>query len=79
MGAIERGSLPADLERARSRFRAWRSCRKIGTRIPRTLWALAVRLAKAHGVCRTAAALGGEVAEDSVLRSHRERSANSAP
>lgn len=58
MGAIERGSLPADLERARSRFRAWRGRRKIGTRIPRTLWALAVRLAKAHGVCRTAAALG---------------------
>lgn len=58
MGVIERGSLPADLERARSRFRAWRGRRKIGTRIPRTLWALAVRLAKAHGVCRTAAALG---------------------
>jgi hypothetical protein len=58
MGAIERGSLPVDLERARSRFQAWRARRKIGTRIPRTLWALAVRLAKAHGVCRTAATLG---------------------
>ena len=58
MGAIERGSLPADLERARSRFQAWRTRRKVGTRIPRTLWAVAVRLAKTHGVCRTAAALG---------------------
>ena len=58
MGAIERGSLPADLERARSRFQAWRGRRKIGTRIPRTLWALAVRLAKTHGVCRAATALG---------------------
>ena len=58
MGAIERGALPADLERARSRFQAWRGRRKIGTRIPRTLWALAVRLAKTHGVCRAATALG---------------------
>ena len=58
MGAIERGSLPADLERARSRFQAWRGRRKIGTRIPRTLWALAVRLAKTHGVCRAATTLG---------------------
>jgi hypothetical protein len=58
MGAIERGSLPADLERARSRFQAWRGRRKHGTRIPRTLWVVAVRLAKAHGVCRAATALG---------------------
>ena len=58
MGAIERGSLPTDLERARSRFQAWRGRRKIGTRIPRTLRAVAVRLAKTHGVCRAATALG---------------------
>ena len=58
MGAVERGSLPADLERARSRFQAWRTRRTVGTRIPRTLWAVAVRLAKTHGVCRAATALG---------------------
>lgn len=58
MDAIERGSLPGDLERARSRFRAWRGRRKIGERIPRTLWALAVQLANVHGVSRTAGALG---------------------
>ena len=58
MGAIKHGSLPADLERAPSRFQAWRARRKIGTRIPRMLWAVAVRLAKAHGVWRTAATLG---------------------
>ena len=58
MGAIERGSLPTDLERARSRFQAWRVRRKLGTRIPQSLWAVAVRLAKTHGVCRTAATLG---------------------
>lgn len=58
MGAIERGPLPADLLHARSRFLAWRGRRKVGERIPQPLWALAVRLAKAHGVSRTAAALG---------------------
>ena len=58
MGAIERGSLPADLVRGRTRFQAWRTRRKVGTRIPRTLWAVAVRLAKTHGVCRAATALG---------------------
>ncbi len=58
MGAIERGSLPADLEQAGSRFRAWRGRRKFGERIPRTLWALAVQLAHVHGVSRTATALG---------------------
>ena len=58
MGAIERGSLPADLERARSRFQAWRGRRKAGERIPQSLWALAVQLTNAHGVGRTAAALG---------------------
>jgi hypothetical protein len=58
MGAIERGALPADLKRAWSRFQAWRGRRKRGTRIPQTLWAVAVRLTKTHGVYRTAAALG---------------------
>ena len=58
MGAIERGSLPADLVRGRTRFQAWRTRRKVGTRIPRTLWAVAVRPAKTHGVCRAATALG---------------------
>lgn len=58
MGAVERGELPPDLMQGRSRFRAWRGQRKLGERIPRPLWALAVRLAKLHGVSRTAAALG---------------------
>src|SRR3954447_22069983 len=57
MGAIERRSLPADLVRGRTRRQAWRTRRKVGTRIPRTLWAVAVRLAKIHGVSRAATAL----------------------
>jgi hypothetical protein len=58
MGAIERGQFPPDLMQGRSRFQAWRGQRKPGDRIPHPLWALAVRLAKRHGVSRTATVLG---------------------
>ena len=58
MGADDRGQLPPDLVRGRSRFQAWRGRRKVGERIPQPLWTLAVRLAQVHGVSRTAAALG---------------------
>ena len=58
MGASECGQLPPDLMRGRARFRAWRERRAGGERIPQPLWALAVRLAKTHGVSRTATALG---------------------
>src|SRR5262245_24849092 len=57
MAAHARGQLPKDLERARSRFQAWRR-RKAGGPIPQPLWALAVRLVNTHGVSRTATALG---------------------
>jgi len=58
MGTSKREQLPPDLERGRSRFQSWRERRKVGERIPQTLWTLAVRLAKVHGVSRTVAALG---------------------
>src|SRR3954447_12831817 len=58
MSTSQRGQLPPDLVRGRSRFQAWRGQRKAGGRIPEALWAMATRLAKAHGVGRTAAALG---------------------
>src|SRR5438874_317207 len=58
MGTSKRGQLPPDLMRGRSRFQAWRGRRKAGDRIPQALWTLATRQAKAHGVSRTAAALG---------------------
>ena len=57
MGTSQRGPLPPDLVRGLSRFQAWRTQRKAGGRIPRPLWALAVRLANAHGVSRTAEVL----------------------
>lgn len=52
------GVLPADLARGRNRIQAWRAGRRLGRRIPRSIWELAVRLAKAHGISRTAMALG---------------------
>ena len=58
MGTSKREQLPPDLVRGRSRFQAWRSQRKAGGRIPEALWTMATRLANAHGVSRTAAALG---------------------
>ena len=58
MSASECRGLPPDLALGRSRFQAWRRERKLGERIPQPLWDLAVRLAKLHGVSRTATALG---------------------
>ena len=57
MGASDRGELPHDLAQARSQFLAWRA-RRVGGRIPQSLWTLAVRLVARHGVSRTATALG---------------------
>jgi hypothetical protein len=58
MGTSKREPLPPDLMRGRSRFPAWRGQRKQGDRIPQMLWAMATRLAKTHGVSRTARVLG---------------------
>lgn len=49
--------LPTDLVRARSRFNAWRKLREKGSRIPQSLWRLAVRLASSYSIHRTATAL----------------------
>ena len=57
MGTSQHGQLPPDLVRAQHQFQAWREQRKPGCRIPLSLWGTAVRLAKAHGVSRTAALL----------------------
>jgi hypothetical protein len=58
MGKSELGQLPSDLARGRSQFQAWRGQGGGRGRIPHTLWAMAVRLAKVHGVGRTAEVLG---------------------
>ena len=53
----KRSDIPKALARGRDRFEAWRRSRKFGARIPDRLWSLAVKLAEAHGVSRTASAL----------------------
>ena len=58
MGGRKRCEIPTLLARGRDRFEAWRRTREIGTRIPERLWALAVKLADAHGLHRTASVLG---------------------
>lgn len=58
MRTNQHGEFPKDLAQARSRFEAWRQRRPGSRRIPQPLWALAVRLARQHGISRTATALG---------------------
>lgn len=50
-------SVPAELRRAAAKFAAWRRTRRDGTRIPQSLWEMAVQLARVHGVAATARAL----------------------
>ena len=57
MGTSKHRPLSPDLERGRCRFQAWRSRRKPQSRIPQPLWAMAARLARIHGLSRTAAVL----------------------
>jgi hypothetical protein len=49
--------LPARLMSLRRRFEDWRRTRKVRSRIPEPLWDSAVKLAKKHGLHRTAKAL----------------------
>lgn len=57
MSRRKQHDIPASLARGRARFEAWRRARAAGTRIPERLWTLAVKLAGAHGLSRTASAL----------------------
>lgn len=57
MAGRRRGEIPASLARGRERFEVWRRDRIPGARIPGRLWRLAVKLADAHGLSRTASAL----------------------
>ena len=57
MAGRKRGEIPRSLAHGRDRFAAWRRTRESGARIPEKLWSLAVKLANAHGLSRTASAL----------------------
>ena len=78
-------ALPAQLDGGRRRFEQWRRSRKIGSRIPEALWAVAVKLAKAYGINPTAKALGVDyyslkkrLAEKSASRSRMAAPAKGA-
>ena len=58
MGGRKRRELAPDLARARDRFQVWRQKREPKTRIPESLWTLAVKLVATHGLNRTASTLG---------------------
>lgn len=57
MRGRKRAGVPLPLLRAAKRFEDWRQSHSIGRRIPKSLWALAVKLATTYGVSRTAAVL----------------------
>jgi len=57
MNARKARDLPAPLEGVRRRFEQWRKVQKARARIPDSLWASAVKLARVYGINRTAKAL----------------------
>jgi hypothetical protein len=57
MSTKRKGELPARLVSLRRRFEEWRRTRKVRSWIPEPLWAAAVKVAKKHGLHRTAKAL----------------------
>ena len=57
MHTHKRSEVPASLSRLGQRFAAWRKTRGAGQRIPESLWKSAVKLAREHGLNRTACAL----------------------
>lgn len=57
MSRTKASQLPADLAHARTRLEVWRKSRRAGQRIPKALWSTAAKLAKKHGVARTATVL----------------------
>lgn len=57
MGGTKRRELSPELARAQERFAAWRQTRAPKSRIPQSLWDLAVELVDSEGLNRTARAL----------------------
>ena len=57
MGTRKARNLPVQLNRVRQRFERWRGTRKVPSRIPKPLWASAVKLASTYGISRTARVL----------------------
>jgi hypothetical protein len=58
MNGRKQRAVPPGLARAQKRIAKWRRTRKVGARIPQSLWASAVKLAGQYGINQTALALG---------------------
>ena len=50
-------TIPAEMEEVRQQLESWRSTHPHRSRIPETLWGSAAKLAREHGLYRTAKAL----------------------
>lgn len=57
MSTAQSRKLPARLESVRRQFDRWRRTRKLRSRIPDSLWGMAVEMAGEYGIHRTAKAL----------------------
>lgn len=57
MGRQNPTSLPSDLKAIRQRFEKWRTTRSGRSRVPESLWSLAVPAAKTHGIYRVSQVL----------------------
>ena len=75
MHSTRSGRVSPQLVRTAARFANWRRNRVIGTRIPKILWASAVRLAAQFGISRTASCLKLDYYE---LKKHLESPTPSA-
>ena len=53
----DKSVVPGPLERSQRRFERWRETREGRTRIPESLWKVAVRMAETYGICQTSKAL----------------------
>jgi hypothetical protein len=51
------GAMGTTLEQARQRFESWRKARPRASRIPKALWAMAVKTARTEGVNKAATSL----------------------
>ena len=57
MNTTKGDGLPARLESAKRRFERWRQTRQVRSRIPDSLWGLAVKMARTYGIHQTSKAL----------------------
>jgi len=76
MGTRKTRTVPGRLEKVQRRFERWRRTRETSSRIPDSLWAVAVKLADRYGISHTAKTLRVNY---NALRKRVEHQAAAAP